>query len=74
MMEPFQVPPRHAKHGQTGIAILLTSLPQKGGTAYNPTLFILFPYAQKLIAKAQIDNEVFRSGPPLYCLSETVVC
>ena len=35
--------------------------------------FILFTYAQKPLPNAQIDNEVFRSGAPLYIVSVTVV-
>ena len=34
---------------------------------------IFFTPPQKPIAKAQIDNEVFRSGPSLYSVSVTVV-
>ena len=37
------------------------------------SFFILFTYAQKRIPNAQIDNEVFRSGAPLYIVSVTVV-
>ena len=37
------------------------------------SFFILFTYAQKPIPNAQIDNEVFRSGAPLYIVSVTVV-
>ena len=37
------------------------------------SFFILFTYAQKPIPNAQIDNEVFRSGAPLYIVSKTVV-
>ena len=37
------------------------------------SFFILFTYAQKPIPNAQIDNEVFRSGAPLYIVSVTAV-
>ena len=37
------------------------------------SFFILFAYAQKPIPNAQIDNEVFRSGAPLYIVSVTAV-
>ena len=37
------------------------------------SFFILFTYAQKPIPNAQIDNEVFTSGAPLYIVSVTAV-